>query len=170
MILSSPKLGSHLLFLTSPPSPHLSSPTTSCWLYVQNTHPMDQFALLLPLAPGSRHIISLLGQWDGFQMDFQLLQRVVWKRSLSLYLLVLILPVIIPHNASLSFIYLPWLAITCFLLPLFSCLFHWPANSIKGWGLLCISVNSCWIWTWVIELMSHVKFESGPPCSLQVVI
>ena len=40
MLLSGPKLARRLCFLTSPPSPHLSSSTKSWRFYVQNMHPV----------------------------------------------------------------------------------------------------------------------------------
>lgn len=120
MLLSSPKLGCRLCFLTSPPSPHLSSPTKSWRFYVQNMHPVRS------LCPA-----SLTSTW--FKACRSSRRPMRWlpngpptaavncfKTQSEPSFKFFILPVIILHSPS-SFP-LSQLVITCFFLPLFSCL------------------------------------------------
>ena len=100
MLLSGPKLARRLCFLTSPPSPHLSSSTKSWRFYVQNMHPV-----------GSPCPASTTSTW--FQAHRSSPRPMRWlpngpptaavncfKTQSGPSLKFFILPVIIPHSPS----------------------------------------------------------------------
>ena len=74
MLLSSPKLGCHLHFFTSSPSPHLSSPTKSWQFCVQNMHPgtslVVQWLGVYTATAGATDLIPGLGTKIPLQVAF----------------------------------------------------------------------------------------------------
>ena len=81
----------------------------------------DRFTLLLPPAPGSRHSTLPQGPWNGFQMASNWLNE-LFKTQVepSLKFFILMLLFFIPP--LLGLMAPSQLVITCFFLPLFSCL------------------------------------------------